>query len=126
MRQALFEAALKARENAYAPHSRYKVGAAAIDVEGTIFAGCNVENDVFPLGQCAERVAIQSMVASGSTTLTALLVLTEDGATPCGACRQVIAQFAPRNATVYMATPAGVVTETTISDLLPDAFSLER
>jgi len=125
MKQRLFDAALNARENAYAPYSNYKVGAAVLSALGEIISGCNVENEVHPLGQCAERVAIQAMVASGETRFEALILVTENGATPCGACRQVMAEFGTPEAVVYIADTDGIVKETSISELLPDAFSRE-
>lgn len=125
MKQKLFEAALDARANAYAPYSGYKVGAAVLSPTGEVFAGCNVENEVYPLGQCAERVAIQALVASGETRFEALILVTENGATPCGACRQVMAEFGAPKSVVYIANKDGVIRETSVGELLPDAFSRE-
>ena len=121
----LFEAALAARKNAHSPYSSYAVGAVVRTESGRLFSGCNVENAVYPLGQCAERVAIQSMVAFGEKSFTQLLLITEDGGTPCGACRQVMSEFSEPDAQVLIANLDGVIRETTVGALLPDAFSLE-
>jgi len=125
MKQRIFEAALKARDNAYAPYSGYKVGAAVLSPLGDLFAGCNVENEVYPLGQCAERVAIQNMVSSGESRFESLILVTENASTPCGACRQVMAEFAGPNTVVFIANLDGIVRETSVGELLPDAFKLE-
>ena len=124
MKEALLSAAMKAREHAYAPYSDYKVGAAVLSESGSIYPGCNVENGVYTLGQCAERVAIQTMVASGETKIVALLLATENAATPCGACRQVISEFANSQTPIYIADKNGIVEETTVGALLPKAFKL--
>lgn len=125
MRQEIFDAALNAQRNAYAPYSKYKVGAAVVSPLGEVFAGCNVENEVYPLGQCAERVAIQNMVAHGETRFEALIVVTENGSSPCGACRQVMAEFAAPKTVVYIANQDGIIRETTVGELLPDPFTRE-
>lgn len=122
MKEDLFRAALAALENAYAPYSGYRVGAAVMSDDSSIFSGCNVENAVYPLGQCAERVAIQSMVAAGRQAIAGLLLVTENAATPCGACRQVISEFASPQTPVYTASLEKIVSETTVAELLPDAF----
>ncbi|MEO7453610.1 MAG: cytidine deaminase [Fimbriimonadales bacterium] len=124
MKDQLFAAALQAHANAYAPYSNYAVGAAVASESGAIFAGCNVENAVFPLGQCAERVAIQNMVSAGGRRITELLLLTANGATPCGACRQVISEFSEGNLPIYIANADGIVSETTLEDLLPQRFTM--
>ena len=121
----LFEAAAAARQNAYCPYSEYAVGAAIRSEGGHIFAGCNVENAVYPLGQCAERVAIQCMVAAGESRFTELLLITENGGAPCGACRQVMSEFGDASVRVIIADSAGVIRETQLGKLLPDAFTLE-
>jgi cytidine deaminase len=125
MKQKMFEAALKARENAYAPYSKYTVGSAVVSPIGEVFSGCNVENLVYPLGQCAERVAIQNLVASGETRFEALILVTENGTTPCGACRQVMAEFGAPKVVVYIASTKEIIRETTVGELLPDQFSPE-
>jgi cytidine deaminase len=125
VKEELLIAALGAQHSAYAPYSDYAVGAAVMSESGKIFAGCNVENAVYPLGQCAERVAIQNMVSAGCREIAALLLLTENGATPCGACRQVIAEFAGEDVPIYLADPQGIQSETTLSQLLPQQFKRE-
>jgi len=125
MKQRIFDAALKAQQNAYAPYSRYKVGAAVVSPLGKVFSGCNVENLVYPLGQCAERVAIQNLVTAGEDRFEALILVTENGSTPCGACRQVMVEFGAPKAVVYIANTEGIIRETTVGDLLPDTFSRE-
>src|SRR3989344_2705342 len=91
----LVSKALKARENAYAPYSRHRVGAAVLTKNGTVFIGANVENAVFPLGDCAERVAIYKAVSEGYTEFTSIAVVTgnDEISPPCGSCRQVIREF---------------------------------
>ena len=93
-RRALVEAALAARSLAYAPYSKFLVGAAVLTESGAIYAGCNVENASYGLTICAERVALCSAVAAGHRTLAAMAVATSGGGTPCGACRQFAAEFA--------------------------------
>ena len=127
-RDELIAAALAARERAYAPYSKYKVGAAILTEGGKITPGCNVENASYGLGNCAERTAVFTAACAGGRTIFAVAVATEDGGTPCGACRQVLAEFSPRDATplvVLLLDRGGrVVTETTLTELLPMAFIL--
>ncbi|MEG6585830.1 cytidine deaminase [Dendrosporobacter sp. 1207_IL3150] len=91
----LIEAAVKARDNAYAPYSKFKVGAAVIGVDGKIFSGCNIENASYGLTNCAERTAIFKAVSEGITEIKAIAIIadTVNPTAPCGACRQVIAEF---------------------------------
>jgi cytidine deaminase len=129
-RDALISTALSARGRAYAPYSRYHVGAAILTESGQITPGCNVENASYGLCNCAERTAIFTAACAGERTVVAVAVATEDGGTPCGACRQVLAEFSPRDDTplvVLLLDRAGtVVTETTLSELLPMAFTLRE
>ncbi|GBC91721.1 Cytidine deaminase [bacterium HR15] len=122
--QALVEAARAARVHAYAPYSRYMVGAAVRTTEGQIFTGCNIENASYGLSICAERVAVFCAVAAGARAIEAVAIVTEDGATPCGACRQVLMEFAPDPARccVILATLDEVVARYTLATLLPQAF----
>ena len=125
----LIAAARAARENAYAPYSHYKVGAAVLTADGRIFSGCNVENASYGLCNCAERTAIFSAVAAGGRTLTAVAVITNDGGSPCGACRQVLAEFAPRDAplAIWLCDAAGnIVHATTLAEIFPMAFTLSE
>jgi cytidine deaminase len=121
---ALFEAALAAQGAAYAPYSRYRVGAALRSASGAIFTGCNVENASFPVGVCAEAGAISAMVAAGERVIAELLVLGDGAAlaTPCGACRQRIREFAAPEAPIHIADRDGVRATFTQSSLLPHSF----
>lgn len=125
-KRALIEAALRAREAAYAPYSNYHVGAAILDDTGKTWTGCNVENASYGLSMCAERTAIFQMVAAGSRRIAAVAVATANGGTPCGACRQVLAEFAEdlSSVPVLCSTQDGPVSEFALSDLLPEAFKL--
>lgn len=123
---ALFRLALAARENACAPFSRFRVGAAVVGGSGRVYTGCNVENASYPLCCCAERVAVFKAVSEGESAISAVLVLTDTApaAAPCGACRQVLYAFGP-DATVWLANLSGVERQTTVRTLLPDGFSAE-
>jgi cytidine deaminase len=90
------EVALKARENAYAPYSGFKVGAALLDRSGSVISGCNVENVSYGLTICAERTAVVKAVSEGKRDFIKMLVVAEELVMPCGACLQVMAEFAPR------------------------------
>ena len=120
----LREAAMAVRENAYAPYSGFKVGAALRGASGVIYSGCNVENVAYPEGTCAEAGAIATMVAAGETSFTAAYVVAGSPlpVTPCGGCRQKLAEFGAGDVTVQMATVDGVEQEMSIADLLPGAF----
>ena len=122
--RAMFEAAALAREQAYAPYSRFRVGAALLTASGSVFAGCNVENAAYPVGACAEAGAIGAMVAGGQHAIVAILVMGEGPGlvTPCGACRQRIREFAGTDAAIYCADPARVRATFTLGALLPEAF----
>jgi cytidine deaminase len=118
----LVEAARQGAAQAYAPYSRYRVGAAVRGASGRVYAGCNVENASYGAAICAERVAVAKLVSAGETELTELAVWTAgpDLAMPCGICRQVAAEFG-RNAVVVVAVP-GFVRQTRLSDLFPEPF----
>jgi cytidine deaminase len=121
----LIEAAAEARERAHAPYSGFTVGAAALDEEGRIHRGCNVENASYGLSVCAERHAVATVIAAGGDRIVALAVVTDTvpPSSPCGACRQVLVEFG--DFPVILANPAGERALTTVSDLLPDAFTPE-
>ncbi len=124
--EALVELAKKARAHAYAPYSGFAVGAAVLAADGRVFVGCNIENASYGLTNCAERTAIFSAVAAGARELRALAVVA-DGAlpcSPCGACRQVIAEFAVER--IILANLAGKRRVVTKEELLPFAFSLQQ
>ena len=105
----LFAAAVAAQANAYAPYSRFKVGAAVLTPSGRIFAGCNVENAAYPQGSCAEAGAIAAMALGGERRIEAVAVVGDGDAlvTPCGGCRQRIREFAGPDALVHVGNPAG-------------------
>ena len=124
----LFDAAKLAQANAHAPYSRFPVGAALRTVSGAIFVGCNVENAAYPEGSCAETGAIAAMVAAGEREITHMLVM-GDGVTPltpCGACRQRMAEFGTVETLVYGATREDQGTAMRMGDLLPHAFTAHR
>lgn len=120
----LIEAAKAAREQAYVPYSHFAVGAAVL-AGGEVFTGCNIENASYGLAMCAERTAIFKAVAAGHRQLDAIAVIGETAApiSPCGACRQVMAEFFAADGRVALANLAGAVTETTVAALLPGAFT---
>ena len=121
LRENLVQTAIQARQWAYAPYSNYQVGAALLTESGRIYDGANVENAVYPVGTCAERVAVYKAVSEGERQIKAIAVVTKDGGTPCGACRQVLSEFGP-DADVIIAREDGeVLQETTVSALLPGA-----
>ncbi|MBI3915322.1 MAG: cytidine deaminase [Chloroflexi bacterium] len=122
----LVEAARRARANAYAPYSRYPVGAAVLAKSGKIYSGCNIENAAYPSGLCAERVAIFKAVSEGERELKAIAVVTRNGGSPCGACRQVFAEFAKSNAVYAIACTRGKPKLFTLVELLPERFGPEK
>lgn len=124
---ALIEAAHAARARAYAPYSHFQVGAAALTAGGKIFLGANIENAAYPMTVCAERVAIFSAYAAGEREITALAVVTptDDVASPCGACRQVIFELAPR-CEVILLNLAGARRTVAPQDLLPHGFGARQ
>lgn len=121
---SLLDAARAVRENAYAPYSKFKVGAAIRSKSGRIYAGCNVENVAYPEGTCAEAGAIAAMVAAGETELVEVCVIADSPhpVTPCGGCRQKLAEFGRREVSVHLATVDGAEAVMTIAELLPGAF----
>jgi len=120
-RDKLVEAARQARLQAYAPYSHYQVGAALLTSSGAIFTGCNVENAAYPACICAERVAVTKAVSEGERDFVAIAVVTGNGGTPCGVCRQVMNEFAP-DMLVIVADPEQIKAEYALTDLLPDGF----
>ena len=126
--QNLVNKATEAREKAYAPYSKFKVGAAILTKDGTIFQGCNIENASYGATICAERVAVANMVSSGHTDPVAIAICYNETefALPCGICRQVLSEFADQkeDLIVLMAKTDGTYEETALSDLLPGAFKL--
>lgn len=120
--QELVAEALSARQRAYAPYSNYFVGAALLAKDGMVIHGCNVENASYPAAICAERVALTSAIAQGQREFTAIAVATRDGGSPCGICRQVMAELGLEMA-VYISDEHGNFRTTTVRALLPDSFS---
>ena len=121
----LLDAALRARENAYTPYSGFKEGAAILTPEGDVFAGCNVENAAYPEGTCAEAGAIATMVAAGRTRIAEILIVADSSepCTPCGGCRQKIAEFAGPDAPVILAGLERERARMSVAEILPGAFS---
>ena len=125
-KQTLIDLANVARQRAYAPYSRYPVGAALRTKMGRIFTGVNVENAAYPHTMCAERVAIFKAVSEGEKEFEVISVVTNNGGSPCGGCRQVLAEFG-LDTIVLMADGNGtLVKETTVRELLPEAFTPEK
>lgn len=121
-RADLIEQARQARRHAYAPYSNYPVGAALLAESGKVYLGVNVENAAYPVGMCAERTALFAAVAHGERAFRAIAVVTEDGGSPCGSCRQALSEFG-LGTVVWIADARGRLTgETTVGDLLPKAF----
>jgi cytidine deaminase len=120
----LRQAALAVRERAYAPYSSFQVGAALRGASGAIYSGCNVENVAYPEGTCAEAGAIAAMIAAGETSCTEAYVVAGSPlpVTPCGGCRQKLAEFGAGDVLVTMSTVAGAEQTMSIADLLPGAF----
>lgn len=124
-RDKLIQAAIEAREQAYAPYSHYAVGAALLAENGRFYTGCNVENVSYGLTICAERTAVAKMVSEGVQKIEAIVVCTENAGSPCGACRQVLAEFAG-DVPVWLVDADGNGRETTLYTLLPDHFAPEH
>ena len=125
---ALIGCALKARESAYAPYSKYHVGAAVVADDDRVFVGCNVENASYGLSLCAERNAIASAVTNGAAGIKAVVVITNGhpAALPCGACRQWLAELGGPECEVICASTEGDIRRYTAGELLPEAFRLAR
>ncbi|MGQ9462023.1 MAG: cytidine deaminase [Candidatus Fervidibacter sp.] len=122
----LVAAAQRVRKNAYAPYSQFPVGAVLLGKSGRIYTGCNVENSSYGLTVCAERNAVFSAVAAGETEFVALVVAAKDASVyPCGACRQVLAEFCD-NLPILIVGEDGERVETNLRELLPHAFRLKR
>ncbi|MDR3371064.1 cytidine deaminase [Rhodoferax sp.] len=126
--QALLQAARAAQLKAYAPYSRYQVGAAVLDDQGRIHAGCNVENAAYPEGVCAEAAALSAMVLAGSTRSVAVLVVGHGGknnsawTTPCGGCRQKLREFGALDMPILSANDTDLGPRHTLAQLLPESF----
>ncbi|MCM3716863.1 cytidine deaminase [Fictibacillus phosphorivorans] len=123
----LMEQAKEARERAYVPYSKFKVGAALLSSEGNVYHGANIENAAYSLTCCAERTALFKAYTEGDTKFTAMAVVadTKRPVPPCGACRQVISELCPPDMSVYLTNLHGDVQELVVKELLPGAFSAE-
>jgi len=125
-KQALIDLANMARQRAYVPYSNYHVGAALRTRSGRLYTGVNVENAAYPQTMCAERVAIFKAISEGEKDFEVISVVTDNGGSPCGGCRQVMAEFG-LDTVVLLADGSGrLVRETTVRELLPDAFTPDR
>lgn len=124
-RASLIEAAIEVREQAYAPYSNYQVGAALLMEDDTIVTGVNVENSSYGLTMCAERTAVGRAIAAGYRNILAVAVATDNAGSPCGACRQVLTEFAG-DVPVYLVDGTGNGRDTTLHTLLPDHFGPEH
>lgn len=122
-RKSLINLANQARQNAYVPYSNYPVGAAVKTKSGRIFTGANVENAAYPVTMCAERIAIFKAVTEGEREYVAIAVVTDNGGSPCGSCRQVLAEFGLDTIVLIANGQGNLVQEMTVNDLLPDAFT---
>jgi cytidine deaminase len=122
VRQKLIELAREVRENAYAPYSSYRVGAALVTTSGKFFTGCNVESAAYPTSMCAERVAVFKAVSEGEREFVAIAVVTSNGSTPCGACRQVLAEFGLDTQVLIADGEGNLKHEARMRELLPGAF----
>lgn len=128
MSQELYEAAKEVRQCAYAPYSHFPVGAALRAGDGRVYTGCNVENVSYPEGCCAETSAISAMVAAGQRKITEILVLADAHpvVSPCGGCRQQLAEFGDPDLRVYLADLSGIKAEWRLADLLPATFGKDH
>ncbi len=118
----LVKRAVEARRHAYAPYSKYAVGAALLSTTGRIYGGANVENAAYPTGMCAERTALFHAVSEGEREFAAVAVVTENAGTPCGACRQALSEFGLGTLVLLIDAAGTIVSETTLGALLPLAF----
>lgn len=127
MARTLLDEARRVRQNAYAPYSGFKVGAAIRAASGRVYTGCKVENAAYPQGICAEAAALAVMVSAGETERIEVAVIAEglQPVAPCGGCRQKIAEFASPEINVTMANLDGVIVIRTLGDLLPEAFTAQ-
>jgi len=122
MKDKLIQRAKDAWGRAYAPYSNYSVGSAVLTESGEIFDGVNIENAVYPLTICGERVAIFKAVSEGHRSFKAIAVVTRNGGTPCGSCRQVMAEFGLDTLVLIADTSGQLLQEYTVAELLPKSF----
>jgi cytidine deaminase len=122
----LITTATAIRERAYAPYSKFKVGAALLGKSGRVYTGCNVENATYGESVCAERTAILKAVSEGEREFDTIAVVTENGVSPCGSCRQVMMEFAPDMTVIMADTQSHIHLTTTVRDLLPHGFTADQ
>ena len=122
-RRTLIDLANEARRRAYAPYSNYPVGASLRTKSGRFFTGCNVENAAYPAGMCAERIAMFKAVSEGEREFEVIAVVTSNGGSPCGGCRQVMAEFGLDTVVLICDGEGRLLQETTVAGLLPGAFT---
>jgi cytidine deaminase len=120
---ALIEAAIAAAKHAYAPYSKYPVGAALLAADGTVYGGCNVENAAYSPTICAERTALVKAVSEGQRGFLAIAVVTRDGGSPCGTCRQMLHEFAPELHVIVADMKGHIKYQLSMDDLLPNCFT---
>jgi cytidine deaminase len=125
MREKLIASATEARRWAYAPYSNYQVGAAVLTSSGKIYDGVNVENAAYPDTICAERVALFKAISEGERSFEAMAVVTSNGGSPCGSCRQVLAEFGRDTLVIIADTDGKVRSQMTLGEMLPEAFTPE-
>ncbi|PYZ94255.1 cytidine deaminase [Salipaludibacillus keqinensis] len=125
--EELLDQAKEARQKAYVPYSKFQVGAALLSTDGTVYQGCNIENAAYSMCNCAERTAIFKAVSEGVREFSAIGVVadTEGPVSPCGACRQVMSELLQPETKVYLTNLKGDISEWTVAELLPGAFSPE-
>lgn len=122
LQRKLIELAIEARRWAYAPYSNYPVGAALLTSSGRIYDGVNVENAAYPTSMCAERVAIFKAISEGERQFTAIAVVSSNGGTPCGSCRQVLSEFGTDMLVLIADERGQLISQTSVAELLPGAF----
>ena len=126
--QKLFEEAKKVREKAYAPYSKFKVGAAFLTEDNSIVVGCNVENAAYPQSQCAEASAIGNLISQGYKNIVEIVVIGSGNklCSPCGGCRQRLREFSNLDVPIHMCSVEGYIKTSTLGELLPDSFGPEN
>jgi cytidine deaminase len=125
LHEELVESAARIREHAYAPYSRFKVGAAVLAASGRVFTGCNVENCSYGLALCAERAAVAAAIAAGETRISAAAIVTssDEPSPPCGMCLQTLAEFGDPETPIVLVNLRGVRRQLSLRDLMPHAFA---
>jgi cytidine deaminase len=122
IQQSLLEAAIAATQHAYIPYSNYPVGAALLTTDGAIYTGCNIENAAYPVTICAERTALVKAVSEGQRQFEALVVVTRNGGSPCGMCRQMLYEFSPELHVIVANLDGSILYDMPLADLLPHGF----